>query len=48
MEEKENEAKNIQAEEQQPDKVYHTIEWETDVEKVRIVFYVERFPKGKP
>jgi hypothetical protein len=27
------------------DKHYTTLEWETDVEYVRVTFYVERFPK---
>ena len=27
------------------DKHYTTVEWETDVETVRVTFYVERFPK---
>jgi len=36
-------------EEKSPEKHYTTIEWETDVERVRVVFYVERFPKkGEP
>lgn len=44
-EDKRQPEQDISAAEQVPDKQYTTIEWETDTEKVRIVFYVERFPK---